>query len=96
MRNEVRNHIGAPGAGPIPTQSYGEVETTTIRVGETRLWQVAQRLGPGVSAEALRELNPQFANRDQLTPGLEIRIPLPATEGRSPRQRPRLGVQRDR
>ncbi len=50
-----------------------DLTTTTVEAGETTLAQVAARLG--VSAEDLQSANPQIANANGLTPGVEIHIP---------------------
>lgn len=54
-----------------------EVTTTAVRSGESTLSEVALRLG--VAPEDLQSANPQIANPNRLTPGLEVRIPPPAT-----------------
>jgi LysM domain len=47
--------------------------TTTVSLGESTLAQVATRLG--ISAEALQAANPQIANPNALTAGMELKIP---------------------
>ena len=47
--------------------------TTTVSVGETKIAQVASRLG--VSAEALQLANPQITNPNALAAGMELKIP---------------------
>lgn len=54
-----------------------DATTTTVGSAESTLSQVALRLG--VKPEDLLKANPQLANPGALTPGMEIRIPLPAT-----------------
>ena len=63
--------------GGAATAGWGDqsqdLDTTKVQAGETGLAQVAARLG--VSAEALQTANPQIANANGLTPGIELRIP---------------------
>lgn len=65
------------GSGNVQTQSQPQPDdkTTTVQKGEQSLSDVARRLG--VSAESLKQANPQLANANNLTAGREIKLPDP-------------------
>lgn len=70
--------VDTTGAVPEGWSSQdGDVTTTAVGSGENTLSQVAARLG--VAPEDLQKANPQIANPNALTLGLEIRIPPPTT-----------------
>ena len=73
----------ADAGGLIPGQwgSEGADASTAVQNGESTLTQVASRLG--IPLEDLVNANPQIANPNGLTAGMEVRIPLSAQGGRA-------------
>ena len=70
----------ADAGGLIPGQwgSEGADATTAVQNGESTLTQVASRLG--IPLDDLVNANPQIANPNGLTPGMEVRVPS-STQG---------------
>ena len=66
------------GSNPAGLNTYGadstDASTATVRVGETTLAQVAQRLG--IDPAALQQANPKITDPSKLTVGQELRLPL--------------------
>ncbi len=64
-------------AGPIPVGTIGTKTTdnpaATVQVGESKLSEVAQRLG--VDADSLQNANPQISDPAKLKVGQEIHLP---------------------
>ena len=64
------------GAGPIPVSSgstSGGKPVTTVQLGESKLSEVAQRLG--IESDSLHNANPQVGDPNQLKVGQELNLP---------------------
>src|SRR5689334_15854751 len=66
------------GSNPTGLNTFGadssDAPTATVRLGETSLAQVAQRLG--LDPDALQHANPKIVDPSKLTVGQELRLPL--------------------
>jgi LysM domain-containing protein len=66
------------GSNPTGLNTFGadssDAPTATVRLGETSLAQVAQRLG--LDPDALQQANPKIVDPSKLTVGQELRLPL--------------------
>jgi hypothetical protein len=69
------------GTSPASTYNYGsdatDAPTATVRLGETSLAQVAQRLG--LDPDALQQANPKITDPSKLMVGQELRLPVCAS-----------------
>lgn len=68
---------GYPGFDPASDRNL-DANIATVRLGERRWWQVAQRLG--VSEKDLRDANPNLNQNDVLSPGQQINVPVAAVQ----------------
>jgi LysM repeat protein len=83
------------GTSPAGAYNYGsdspDAPTATVRLGETSLAQVAQRLG--LDPNALQQANPKITDPSKLTVGQELRLPVsaaPPSTDSEPAQPPSL------
>ncbi len=74
------NSIGPMGAGQTSAISNADTQSTTVMVGETKLSQIAERLG--IPLHALIAANPNI-NPGNVNAGQELKLPVHA-EGKAP------------